>query len=193
MNKNTIIPLIKELERIYDCLAKEFKLKQDRPIITIQSQGRQKNTAGWYWNKKWKHGNKEVGEINICAESLKNHPIETLIHEMVHYSNSCENIQDCNAHQYHNKHFKLKAESYGLNVEKAGRHGWGFTSLSKESKQILQKIKINYKLFELYRKENLTLKSPTKMKKYKCKCTTIRCATRLNAKCLNCNSLFQEE
>jgi hypothetical protein len=41
-NMNSIIPLIKELERVYDILSTKFELKYDRPIITIQIKGREK-------------------------------------------------------------------------------------------------------------------------------------------------------
>lgn len=190
---NSIIPLIEELERVYDILAKKFNLKYNRPIITIQTKGRQKKSLGWYWENKWQYKKKEIGEINICAEDLNKNSIETLIHEMVHYSNSCKNIKDCNAHQYHNKLFKIKAESYGLNVEKDGRHGWGLTSLSKNLEKTIKEIKVNYKVFELFRKENIKNILITKMKKYRCECTIIRCATDLLAKCLKCNKEFMEQ
>ena len=110
---------------------------------------------------------------------------------MVHHHNSLDKISDCNAHQYHNKYFKSKAESYGLNVEKMGRHGWAHTSISKSLQKILNNLKINKKVFELYRKENKKTSKPiTKMIKYRCECTTVRCATDLDAKCNNCKQLF---
>jgi hypothetical protein len=90
------------------------------------------------------------------------------------------------------KSFKIRAESYGLNVEKSGRNGWGLTSLSDNLKKIIEKIKPNEVTFKLYRKTHLTITAPTKMKKYSCGCTIIRCATILNAKCLNCNNEFKE-
>jgi len=190
---NSIIPIIKELERVYDALAKIFELKHDRPIITIQTKGRQKQALGWHWTDKWEIGKKSISEINICAEDLNKNPIETLIHEMAHHANSCDKIEDCNNSGYHNKAFKTKAESYGLNVEKLGRHGWANTSLSDKLKGILNTLKIDYKVFELYRKEHLTITAPTKMKKYSCGCTTIRCATDIQAKCLKCNNNFEEK
>jgi hypothetical protein len=188
---NSIVPLIKELERIYDSLADKFNLKSDRPIITIQSKGKQK-ILGWFWQEKWTKGETNVGEINICAEALNKNPVETLVHEMVHHANHIDNIKDCNGHGYHNKNFKERAELYGLNVNKDGRHGWSCTSIAPKLDSILKDIKIDYKVFELYRKENITIKAPTKMIKYICKCTTIRCATSLKAKCLVCNEEFKE-
>lgn len=189
---NSIIPIIKELERIYDELAKQYKLVVPRPIITIQSKGRQKTTLGWHWQDKWKLGKTDISEINICAESLNQNPVETLIHEMVHYSNSCDKIEDCNSQQYHNKNFKTRAENYGLNVKKDGRNGWAETSVSDSLKQKLSTLKINYSVFKLLRKEHLNTVSPTKMKKYSCGCTNIRCAVELSAKCLKCGNEFEE-
>ena len=150
---NSIIPIIKELERIYDALAIEFKLKHPRPLITIQSKGRQK-VLGWHWEDKWERGKQTISEINICAEELNNNPIETLVHEMVHYSNTCDKIEDCNSQQYHN----------------------GLKGLIMGS-----------------RRTHLTITAPTKMKRYSCGCTTIRCATILEAKCLRCNNEFKEQ
>lgn len=189
---NSIIPVIKELERVYDILSKQFDLKYNRPIITIQTKGRKK-ILGWYSDNSWENNKTEIGEINICAESLNKNPIETLIHEMTHYSNACDKIDDCNASQYHNKHFKKRAESYGLNVNKDGRHGYALTTVSKNLQKTLDNIKIDYKVFELYRKQSLSIKAPTKMKKYKCDCTIVRCAVDFKAQCLKCNKQFEEQ
>ncbi len=193
MKNNSICPIIKELERIYDALSKHFNIKAPRPLITIQTKGRQKNTLGWYDSNRWILGKKQINEINICAESLNKDPIETLMHEMAHYHNYCESIEDCNAHQYHNKRFKTRAESYGLNVEKAGRHGWSLTSISSNLQNILNTIKVNKEVFKLYRQAQVSMKAPTKLKKFDCGCTIVRCAVNLKAKCLKCNNIFIEE
>jgi hypothetical protein len=173
-------------------MAEKFKIKAPRPLITIQSRGRQKDTLGWYRPDGWKNDKKNVGEINICAEVLNKDPIETLIHEMVHYTNSYDKIIDCNSQQYHNKHFKDRAENYGLNVEKDGRRGWAYTKISPELKKSLDTFKIDYNIFKLYRNPKISIKAPTKMKKYRCNCTTVRCATELQATCNKCKQQFKE-
>ncbi len=188
---NSIRPIIKELERIYDTLTKNYNIMAKRPIITIQTKGRRNKTLGWYWNDKWIRGKERISEINICAESLNKNPIETLIHEMVHYHNALNKIMDCNNQQYHNKHFKQRAESYGLNVKKEGRHGWNNTSISLSLQKRIDKIKINKKVFLLCRKFNTVTKSQTKMLKYSCGCTTVRCATNLKAQCIICKNEFK--
>jgi hypothetical protein len=141
----------------------------------------------------WEHEKKEIGEINICAESLNKNPVETLIHEMSHYANHCEKILDRNNAGYHNKNFKVKAENYGLNIEKMGRHGWALTKVGEKLQIILNDLKINHEVFKLYRKTQLTMVAPTKMKKYRCTCTTVRCATELHATCDTCKKSFQLE
>lgn len=187
---NSLIPIIKELERIYDAINLKFGFKYPRPIITIQSKGRNKNILGWFGANRWQQDDKEIGEINICAEELKKTPVETLVHEMAHYSNFCEGIKDCNSQQYHNKEFKATAENYGLNVEKEGRWGWAFTKPTEKLQVILNDLKINYDIFKLYRKPKLATVAPTKMKKFRCECTTIRCATDLQATCKLCDKDF---
>ncbi len=193
MKIDSISLIIKELERVYDIIAKLNNLKAVRPIITIQTKGRQ-NTLGWHWVKKWVNGKKEFSELNICAENLNDNPIETLVHEMVHHGNASVGLVDCNNQGYHNKIFKSLAEKYGLNVEKSGRYGWGLTSLSKElEKTIKDKVKVNKDIFKLYRKTNIRLVAPTKMKKWTCGCTTVRCATHLSAVCELCQNRFKEK
>lgn len=191
--KNSIIPVIKELERIYDELAPKLNFKMTRPIITIQTRGSRKLLLGWYGADRWLQNKKEIGEINICAEELNGNPVETLVHEIVHYSNNCEKKSDCNSQQYHNKIFKEKAESYGLNVKNDGRHGWSETSISEKLQKILDLIKVDKEVFKLYRKSYISTSAPTKMKKYRCECTIVRCATDLQATCNKCKKPFEEQ
>lgn len=192
---NSLVPIIQEFERIYESLNKKFGFNYPKPIIAIQTKGRQKNTLGWYYSGSWTNKTKkeDVGEITICAENLNKNPIETLIHEMAHHADWCEKIEDCNNAQYHNKHFKTKAENYGLNCKKMGRLGWANTSISERLQTILNDIKIKKEVFKLYRKQRPSMVAPTKMKKWKCSCTTVRCATDLDAICNICNKPFHLE
>lgn len=193
MNKNdSIIPAIKELERVYDLIAERYKFTALRPIITIQSKGRQ-SAFGWHWSKKWSNGKSDLSEINICAEELDKHPIATLIHEMVHYNNAVEDINDCSTSQYHNKAFKERAETFGLNVERAGRFGWAMTTVSDKLIPVLEEMKINYDVFKLIRKPTERVKAETKMKKWSYGCTVVRCAVELDATCDKCKKKFEEQ
>lgn len=190
---NSLIPAIKELERVYDLVAEHYKFVAPRPIITIQTKGRSK-CCGWHWKEKWADGKISLSEINICAEVINEHAVQTLIHEMCHHHNAVEGIIDCNsASQYHNKRFKERAEMYGLNCEKAGRFGWAMTTLGEELKKFLTEIKVNNEVFNLIRKETERTVAPTKMKKWSCGCTNLRVAVELNATCNSCNKKFEKQ
>lgn len=78
----------------------------------------------------------EMLEINIGAGTLSR-PIEnvcaTLLHEMVHYFNYENGIQDTSrGGTYHNKRFKTEAEARGLIVAHSEKYGWSHTSPSDE-------------------------------------------------------------
>lgn len=172
-----------------------FDGKLDQIEITIQTRGR-KNAVGWASTRKvWEDGNGGRFELNITAEHLKDSPqdiFDTLLHEMVHLSNVQDGIKDCSSGQYHNQRFRDRAEQVGLIVEK-GPRGWAYTSLSDEGKAFFESIKPDPDAFSVYRKDgNGTKKAPTKMKKWVCGCTTIRCATQLDAQCVACGTSFVE-
>jgi len=194
--------VIWELERIYSSLADEFGKRLQgsfsftRPLITIQSRGRQ-NALGWYSHNRWsrtEEGVDGLAEINICAENLHQNPIETLVHEMVHYSNAFNGIRDCSSNQYHNKRFAETAVVFGLTVEKSDKHGYAHTEISPALQDILDNVvKPDYGVLDLYRKSpsKMAGKAPTKMKKFSCGCTNVRCAVALDAVCGVCGGTFE--
>jgi iron-sulfur cluster repair protein YtfE (RIC family) len=112
----------------------------------IPNRGRQ-SYYGWYWQGRWKDGKKTLPEINITADTLKRDVeaiCETLIHEMAHYANNVAEIVDCNANQYHNKHFKKRAEEFGLKVEKVKNKGYARTALDEKAANLVKKYKNKY-------------------------------------------------
>jgi hypothetical protein len=188
--------ILGELERIQRELSLKFKLKPNAfPLITLQSRGR-KNVRGWYGSDCWDVGKKDAlaAEINICAENINRNAVETLVHEMVHYSNAIDGVNDCSSTQYHNRLFKATAERFGLNVEKLEKYGFASTTLGMELKNHIDNvIKPDYKLFSAYRVVRETKKSATKMKKYTCGCgVNVRCAVELEATCDVCGTPFEK-
>jgi hypothetical protein len=119
----------------------------DNPVFTlIPNRGRQ-SYYGWYWQGRWKDGKKTLPEINITADTLKRSVeeiCETLIHEMVHYANNVAAVVDCNNNQYHNKHFKSKAEMFGLTVEKVKNKGYARTALGEKALNLVKKYKAKH-------------------------------------------------
>ncbi|MBO5111357.1 MAG: SprT-like domain-containing protein [Clostridia bacterium] len=123
------------LNKIFDLLNVEyFENTLSRPTITIQSTPRAYghftlNDDTWVSKLGGTH------EINIGAGTLAR-PIEdvcaTLLHEMIHYYNYVNGIQDCSrGNTYHNKAFRQAAEERGLCVERSDKYGWSHTSPSE--------------------------------------------------------------
>lgn len=108
----------------------------NKPLIVVLSRGR-KACYGWHWAQKWRVGEETKTEIMIAAETLDRpweNILETLLHEMVHLHNAQHNLKDCNAQQYHNKHFRNTAiQVFHLNVEKMHQKGYALTSLTDKS------------------------------------------------------------
>lgn len=122
------------LNKVFDLLnAEYFENTLSRPTITIQSTPK----AYGHFSLRDDTWVSKIGgthEINIGAGTLAR-PIEevtaTLLHEMVHYWNYENGIQDCSrGNTYHNRQFKAAAEAHGLNVEHSDKYGWSHTSPS---------------------------------------------------------------
>ena len=120
------------LNKIFDLLnATFFENALSRPTITIQSTPK---AYGHFSLREdtWVSKLGGTHEINIGAGTLSR-PIEevvaTLLHEMVHYYNFVNGVQDCSrGGTYHNRKFKTEAEARGLMVEHSERNGWNRTS-----------------------------------------------------------------
>ena len=156
----SVQPAIAELERAFFFFASELwfkprKVVLPRPIITIQYAGRS-STLGWFWNEKWKESTsgRTICEINICAEHLQDDKYsiaDTLLHEMVHYSNWLRGIRDCSSNQYHNKKFKRECENIGLVCRRMGWRGWADTDLTPELEELVDKCALSEDAFSIFR------------------------------------------
>ena len=120
------------LNKVFDLLNEEFfENALSRPTITIQSTPK----AYGHFSLREDTWISKLGgthEINIGAGTLSR-PIEevaaTLLHEMVHYYNYVNGIQDCSrGNTYHNRKFKEAAEARGLHVNHSEKYGWSHTS-----------------------------------------------------------------
>ena len=124
------------LNKIFDLLnAEYFENALSRPTITIQSTPK---AYGHFSLREdtWVSKMGGTHEINVGAGTLAR-PIEevvaTLLHEMVHYFNYENGIQDCSrGNTYHNKRFKQAAEERGLNVSHSDKYGWSHTEPTEE-------------------------------------------------------------
>ena len=124
------------LNKIFDLLNEAyFESTLSRPTITIQSTPK----AYGHFSLREDTWISKLGgthEINIGAGTLSRNiesVVATLLHEMVHYYNYVNGIQDCSrGNTYHNKRFKQAAEQRGLTVEHSEKYGWSHTSPTEE-------------------------------------------------------------
>jgi hypothetical protein len=206
--KNSIKPLVDALQEMFSRVNQRFcGLELPDCVISVAPAGR-KSAYAWFCLAAWTRGKEEnpdyIPEINLAAEHLARGKLaacESLIHEMVHYRNFSEGIRDCSSNQYHNIKFKKRCEEFGLSCELVSKYGYAQTSLSDSLREWCETefADIPDEVFELARlPETIDPKTgkkkgkaPTKMRKWTCGCTNVRCAVQLDASCDRCGNVFE--
>ena len=196
------------LNKLFDLLnATFFENALSRPTITIQSTPR----AYGHFSLREDTWVSKIGgthEINIGAGTLAR-PIEevaaTLLHEMVHYFNYENGVQDCSRENtYHNRKFKEAAEAHGLVVQHSDRYGWSHTAPS----DALLDLVLEYGLSDILINRNehggfqitgtgthngapngLITPKKSSTRKYICPCCgmSVRATREVNIACLDCS------
>lgn len=179
------------------------------PVLVIASNSRLKdaNRLGWcstdrVWTKA--KTQEQVGaaagafEVGLASEHL-HRSVEaicvTWLHEFAHYGNWSQGIVDANPNtQYHNKRFKEECERLGLEVFQVNGRGWAGTKAGPAARQLIADAGIDESVFTWVRLGQGggagRKKQPTKMKKWACACTNVRCAVDLAAICTKCGQPF---
>ena len=195
------------LNKIFDLLnAAYFDSTLSRPTITIQSTPR---AYGHFSLREdtWVSKLGATHEINIGAGTLAR-PIEevaaTLLHEMVHYYNYEQKIQDCSRNgTYHNRRFRDAAEERGLIVQHHDTYGWAITSPSDELLEFimdngLTDILINRNDGLSFRvtgtgthsgtQGGISTRKPSSTRKYQCPCCgmSVRATRTVRIACMEC-------
>ena len=169
-----------------DRFNKEFELGLDTPALQIERIRAQaigsyrpgRNGFGLHHEVTFntKHLDRPVAEI-----------LETLLHELLHewqqiYSKPGKG-------NYHNRQYQEKAQSFGLIVDSWG-HSLGvapgpFTDL-------LKRHGVDATVLPLPGEDSVRSRprGESKMKKWVCRCMTVRAAKELEAQCLKCGGLF---
>ena len=202
----TYVEAVEYLNTLFDLLNETyFESTLSRPTITIQSTPK---AYGHFSLREdtWVSKLGGTHEINIGAGTLSRDiecVVATLLHEMVHYYNHINGIQDCSrGNTYHNKRFKAAAEQRGLCVEHSDKYGWSHTSPSDELLQFcldndLGDILINRNEFSGVRVPGTGTHSGTGIavppkksstRKYLCPCcgNSVRATKTVNIGCLDC-------
>lgn len=203
------------LEKMYRQLNQDkFDGKLEMPVITVMTTP---NAYGHVTcGKVWRTKETQRYELNIAAGTL-DRPIEnvvsTLLHEMVHIYNMMNGIQDCSrGNTYHNKHFKVAAESVGLVIEYDKRIGWSITSPSDELIDYI--ILQGWEDIEMNRGDGINyrtggshggadgkptdgtkIRKPSSTRKYICPCCgmSVRATRTVRIKCIECDTEMKVE
>lgn len=201
------------LNKIFDLLNEEyFESTLPRPTITIQSTPK----AYGHFSLREDTWISKLGgthEINLGAGTISRSiefVVATLLHEMVHYYNYINGIQDCSrGNTYHNKRFKAAAEARGLIVEHSDKYGWSHTSPGDSLLQFcldndLSDILINRNEFSGFQMPGtgthsggiqvITPKKPSSTRKYLCPCcgNSVRATKVVRIGCLDCGAQMLE-
>lgn len=198
-----VIDAVQELERLYNGLTELFSdevgriLRENPPIIIVQSRGRRKRALGWHAQSRWRKRGEDdmVHEITLTAEQLHRAPeeiVETLLHEMVHHANALLGIRD-HSGAYHNENFKFQASFVGLEVEK-GKGGWNKTTLGPRAKEAVKTLVPKMEAFSGFRLEEVSSGSSSRgLKKWGCECSAVWTNKGIAATCVLCGVMFVEK
>lgn len=131
--------LIMYLEAAFNSINKAYYNGELQKVIITVKEGRKKHAKGWIEvNPKWKQKGEPRHEINISADYLGTDTVQevitTLMHEMCHLYAIQNEMQDTSrSGLYHNKVFKLIAETHGLIAEEIPQHGFTQTRPTEET------------------------------------------------------------
>ena len=198
------IETVAYLGKLYDYAnEKLFGGELKKPVITVQTDARNKTNGWWSVGKVWQENAEDEGEheLNMTAQQL-NRPIgeiaATLIHEMCHQFASVNNMQDCSrSGTYHNKLFKKIAETHGLKVECVPQIGWSHTELAEETAAMINEFVAENPATVIYRLpvvKGQTVKTSS-TRKYVCPLCgqSVRATKQVNIICADCDAPMQEE
>lgn len=193
------------LGELYDfCNEKIFAGKLKKPVITVQRDERNKANGWWSVGKVWKENAEDEGEheLNMTAQQLCRPFYEIaaiMIHEMCHQYANENNMQDTSrGGNYHNKLFKKIAEEHGLCVKNLPTVGWSDTSLTDETKVLIDGFIAEYPNYHLiYRLpvfNGKTLKMSS-TRKYICPVCgmSVRATKEVRIMCLDCQAAMQAD
>lgn len=179
-------PLARELHRWVEIFDLEFKLHlPSYPVLKFDT------LRSAYATFAYSRG--DVGtrdNITFNTKELSRDValiLRTECHELLHLWQHYHGTPSSS--NYHNNEFRAKALSCGLIVDARGctsGHTQTFTQLLAKHGVNVEPMNAELPEIALWGAR----KNETKMKKWRCQCTTVRCATKLNARCLNCKREF---
>ncbi len=122
--------ITKALEQAHEIIKEETGAPRATLLVTRNLKGAKGHFTPY---TPWQAGEESFSEIAFNLEHFAT-PAEllsTLLHEVAHSMNHAEGVTDCSANQYHNKHFKTRAEALGLETIEIKGKGHASTKLTE--------------------------------------------------------------
>jgi len=166
----------------------EFKLDLPTPAIRIESVSH--SHLGAY--REGRNGFGLAHEITMNSRHLDRplcQQLATLLHELLHAWQFLYGKPG--RRNYHNAAFRRKAALYGLLINEQGEH---LGILAGRFTELLRKYGVDMAQLPTIdgSPQPVRQRGNSKMKKWRCGCTTVRCAVHLKAQCMKCGLEFAE-
>lgn len=181
------------------------------PLVSVASRGRKKTITGWYTPPVWAapHGNILAGlamggDMDAARKSLMKQAEIVIASEIIHdpVLAVVELARQLTVHRhpdlcpkgfYYDAHWRSAGRLVGctaqVNPDQPSR-GWSKWVPTQEFVDWVNKT-VDKSVFYLERdNDKQAVRKGSRMKKWECGCTVVRCAVRLEAVCLSCKKPF---
>ena len=208
----SVAPVVDELERLYDAIAAAYfggSLDGKRPVILVESRGRRK-VESWYVPGVWEDSADTLldalsggsgkadrfGEIVIASESLSEDPLTIAAHLAREMLSHMLRIRGSRGTRwgYYGRAWQSYATEIGCRAEvnpDAPHLGWSrFLPGEHFRENIGPEIRPGAFVLTRQGERPVDPTSKNRHHKWSCGCTTVRCATRLDATCTDCGNPF---
>jgi hypothetical protein len=208
-------PVTLEVVRHYTAAPQGLTI--DKPIIALSSKGKKRTQTGWYNPATWVDSQEDTlaqlagakaderalltrAEIVLATELLKD-PVETaselLRQYVVHLSYSLGYKHLVGGQGYYpvlwqESRMNRATDHTGYVLPEQPSRGWGgWRPVHPAAWKQWVEANMDVTVFEVARNSDAPKEAAgSRMKKWRCKCTTIRCATRVLATCEKCSQPF---
>jgi hypothetical protein len=196
----SLSPILKALTKAHDIIKEETGAPRATILITRDMKGK---LAHFTYYQPWEVNGEGFNEIAFTAEMFAKggeFVLGILLHEVAHSLNHAEGVKDCSANQYHNKHFKSRAEGLGLKTVEVKGKGHAWTEITefglKRWSKALKVIEAALEITAISQDKAKPKSRNTNLIKATCDCENIirtsKSVLESGVECQECGSKFAE-